>query len=189
MVAALRTSGVGAAIGFAFMQLMAVELIFVSYGVWLTEAFGATREQLGLFFGLLGLVELVGALGATLLTDRLGKRRAVLTGFASVGLLLLLLPLSEGNWWLFIPLFLLFDLCFEFSIVSIFPLVSGLSTNARATVLSLTIATIGVGRIAGSLAGPWILGQFGFWANGLLAGLLALSGVAIGLVLVREGSH
>ena len=189
MVAVLRTTGVGAAMIFAFIQLMAVELIFVSYGAWLTEAFGASSEQLGFFFGLLGLVELVGALGATLLTDRLGKRRAVLVGFASVGLLLLLLPLSEGNWLLFIPLFLLFGLCFEFSIVSVFPLVSGLSANARGTVLSLTIAMIGVGRIAGSLAGPWILVQFGFWANGLLAGLLALLGVAIGLVLVREGSH
>ena len=61
-------------------------------------------------FGLLGLFELGGSLGATLLTDRVGKRRSVLVGFAAMGALLLLLPLSEGRWGLFLTLFLLFDL-------------------------------------------------------------------------------
>ncbi len=189
ILSALRLPGVSAGLALIFLQLFAVELIFVVYGSWLSSAFRATTEQLGLIFGLLGLVELVGASAATLWTDRLGKRRAVLSGFSGVGLLMLLLPLSEGNWFFFLGLFLLFDLCFEFAIVSTFPLMSGLSRNARGSIMALTVVAIGLGRISGSLLGPRIFASIGFWSNGVLAGTAALAGVALGLLLVREGQH
>ncbi|MFV9503183.1 MAG: MFS transporter [Oscillochloridaceae bacterium umkhey_bin13] len=189
LIGAVRLPGVTAALGFILLQLFAVELVFVVYGAWLSQDFGATTGQLGQIFGLLGLVELAGAMGATLLTDRLGKRRAVLMGFAVVSLMLLLLPISEGRWFVFLPLFLGFILCFEFAIVALLPLMSGLSAQGRGTVIALAVATMGVARIAGSLAGPWLFEHIGFWANGITAGIAALLGVALGLVLLREGHN
>ena len=187
MGAALRAPSVAATLAFVTLQMCAVELIFVAYAAWLEGDFGASTQQLGLVFGLVGLAELGGALGATLFTDRVGKRRAVLLGFTATGLLMLLLPSSAGNWGLFLVLFLLFGLCFEFAIVSVFPLVSGLGAGARGTVLALAVAASGLGRIVGSLAGPRLFAGAGFWANGLLAGAIALAGVALGWALVREG--
>jgi predicted MFS family arabinose efflux permease len=97
------------------------------------------------------------------------------------------LPISSGNWALFLVLFLLFDLWFEFAIVSIFPLVSGIVPAARGTMLSLSVAAIGLGRVVGSLAGPLLWERFGFVANGLLAAGMTALGVIVCLLFVREG--
>lgn len=183
----LRRTDIMAALGLIVLQMLAAELIFVVYASWLQGDFGATTEQLGLIFGLLGFVELAGAMGATLLTDWIGKRRAVVLGFLAVALLQALLPLSGGSWWLFLTLFLLFDLFFEFAIVSSFPLISGLTKEGRGTVLALTVAAAGLGRVVGSLAGPQIFAAVGFWGNGLLAGATALVGALLCLRFVKEG--
>lgn len=184
---ALGQPGVWAALGFVVCQLLAVELIFVVYAAWLERDFAATTVQLGQVFALLGVVELAGSSAAALLTDRVGKRRAVLLGFALTAGLIGLLPLSSGSWWLFLTLFLLFDLCFEFAIVSVFPLVSGLARRGRGTVMAATVAAVGVGRVVGSLLGPRLFEGAGFWANGLAAALIAAVGVGVGALLIREG--
>lgn len=183
----LQRRDILAALGTMFFQLLAAELIFVIYATWLEHDFAATTEQIGLIFGLLGIVELGGSLAATLFTDRLGKRRAVLIGFSGVALFQALLPLSSGHWLLFLFLFLLFDLCFEFAIVSAFPLVSGLTDNGRGTVLALMVAMMGLGRVVGSLAGPALFLTIGIWGNGLLAAAGAILGVMLCFWLVPEG--
>jgi predicted MFS family arabinose efflux permease len=141
---------------------------------------------LGLVVGLLGVVELIGSLAATLFTDRIGKRRAVLGGFALVGVWLLLLPQST-SWLTFLILLLAFDLCFEFAIVSTFPLISGLSAQGRGTVLAAMTASIGGGRILGSLVAPWLSVTAGYAVNSTLAGILVLCGVGFGIIAMREG--
>ena len=83
----------------------------------------------------------------------------------------------------------MFDLCFEFAIVSAFPLVSGILPTARGTMLALSTAAVGLGRVIGSLVGPALWQQFGFAANGLLAAGLTLLGVAICFLFVREGEE
>ncbi|NNJ10474.1 MFS transporter [Chloroflexales bacterium ZM16-3] len=184
-----RRGDIRAALALIFFQMLAAELIFVVYASWLQRDFGASTEQLGLIFGLLGFVELAGSISATLFTDRIGKRRAVVIGFLCVATLQALLPLSGGSWGLFLTLFLLLDLCFEFSIVSAFPLISGLTEDGRGTVLSLMVAMSGMGRVMGSLAGPQVFTAVGFWGNGLLAGTSALIGALVCLRFVREGDH
>jgi predicted MFS family arabinose efflux permease len=174
---------------FLACALIASELVFVVYASWLQADFNATTEQLALVFGLLGFVELGGSIGAAVLVDRMGKRRTVLFAFAATGIVQALLPFSSGSWLVFLPLFLLFDLCFEFAIVSVFPLVSGILPTARGTMLALSTAAIGLGRVIGSLVGPALWQQFGFAANGLLAGGLTLLGVVICYLFVREGEE
>ncbi len=184
---ALAQPSVIAALLCMFCTLLAAELIFVVYAGWIEADFGATTEQLALVFGLLGFVELAGSSGSTLLVDRIGKRRTVLVAFSVVAMFQGLLPISAGNWGLFLLLFLLFDLWFEFAIVSVFPLVSGILPQARGTMLSLSVAAIGLGRVVGSLVGPLIWTEFGFIANGLLAATMTALGVIICLLFVREG--
>ena len=187
--ALLVQPGVVAMVAFLACALIASELVFVVYASWLQADFGATTEQLGLVFGLLGVVELAGSAGSALLVDRMGKRRTVLLAFAATAVVLALLPLSSGRWLAFLPLFLLFDLCFEFAIVSAFPLISGIAPAARGTMLALGTAAIGLGRVIGSLVGPALWQQYGFAANGLLAGGLTLLGVVICYLFVREGEE
>jgi predicted MFS family arabinose efflux permease len=62
-------------------------------------------------------------------------------------------------------------------------------TTHSGTLLALASAAIGLGRVIGSLIGPALWQQFGFAANGLLAGGLTLLGVAIGFRFVREGEE
>ncbi|NTW00008.1 MAG: MFS transporter [Oscillochloris sp.] len=186
--AMLGRSDILAALGLIFFQMLAAELIFVVYASWLQRDFAARTEQLGLIFGLLGFVELAGSTSAMLFTDRIGKRRAVVAGFLAVAVLQALLPISSGNWGLFLVLFLLFDLCFEFAIVSIFPLISGLTEHGRGTLLAMSVAASGLGRVVGSLVGPPLFIGMGFVGNGLLAGAATLSGALLCLWLVKEGT-
>lgn len=188
-LAALTQASVIGVLTLMMCTLAAIELILVVYAGWLQADFRATTEQLGLIFGILGFVELGGSLGATLLVDRLGKRRSVILGFILTALLQALLPLSSGNWALFLLLFLLLGLCFEFAIVSTFPLVSGVAPLIRGTVLALGVAAMGTGRVLGSLVGTPLWQNFGFIANGLLACGLTSLGVVVCVVFVREGEQ
>lgn len=183
----LTKPSIAAAMALMFTSLLGAELVFVVYAPWLERDFHATVEQLGMIFGLLGLVELGGSFGAALFVDRIGKRRAVIIGYLATGTLQALLPFSAGNWPLFFVLFLTFGICFEFAIVSSFPLISGLVPSARGTILSLSVAFVGGSRVIGSLLGPAIWQQLGFMANGLLAAMLSFSAVVICWRLVREG--
>lgn len=186
-LAVLKRRSVAAALAFLFCALLAYELLIVVYAGWMEAAFGATTAQIGIVFGILGFAELGGVLAVTLLVDRIGKRRATLLGFTATGLLQMLLPLSAGNWTLFVPLILLFSLCFEFALVSAFPLLSGLDPTARGAVLAFSVTAIGIGRVIGSLVGTPLWQTYGFLANGLLGCGLTLLGVLICLLFVREG--
>ncbi len=178
-----------AALVFMFCTLMAAELIFVVYAGWIEADFGATTEQLALVFGLLGFVELVGSSGSTLLVDRLGKRRTVLIAFSAVAIFQALLPISAGNWGLFLLLFLLFDLWFEFAIVSVFPLVSGILSTLAAPCSRWGSRRSGWGAWSARGSARGSGQQFGFIANGLLAATMTALGVIICLLFVREGEN
>ncbi|WP_322493714.1 hypothetical protein [Chloroflexus sp.] len=103
-----------------------------------------------------------------------------------VGVWLLLLPQS-GSWPVFLALLLAFDLCFEFAIVSTFPLISGLSAQRRGALRALMTACIGGGRIVGSLAGPWISTTTGYPITSTIAGILVLIGFGSGVLFIKEG--
>ncbi|NJM08137.1 MFS transporter, partial [Candidatus Gracilibacteria bacterium] len=185
---AIMQPNVVAGMAFIFCTLLAIELIMVVYASWLARDFGATTAQLGSIFALLGFVEIGGSLGAALFTDRIGKRRAVIGGY------LLTAPVDVGpavyvrQLVALLPVFLLYDICFEFAVVSTFPLLSELLPQARGRVIAIGVATIGLGRVVGSLLGPALFVGIGFTANGVLAALLTLLGVAICARWVYEGS-
>jgi predicted MFS family arabinose efflux permease len=183
---ALRTPSVIGVLGLLLLTACAIDLIFVVQGAWSKASFGANDAQLGQVFGLLGIAELIGSLSSTVLVDRVGKKRAVLVGYALTAAMMLFLPLSEGSWLLFLPLYFLFDLCFEFSIVASFPLVSGVAPTVRGTVMALSVLILGVGRAVGSQLGTPLWSSHGIWANAIIGAGLLLGGVLLCWALVRE---
>ncbi|HJZ49286.1 MAG TPA: MFS transporter [Roseiflexaceae bacterium] len=183
---AVRTPSVAGLIGLLLLTACAVDLIFVVQGAWSKARFGANEAQLGQVFGMLGIAELIGSLGTTVLVDRVGKKRAVLGGYLLTAGMMLALPLSEGSWLLFLPLYFLFDLFFEFSIVSSFPLASGVAPSARGTVMALSVLVIGLGRALGSQLATPLWSSYGIWANGIIGAALVVTGVLLCWALVRE---
>jgi predicted MFS family arabinose efflux permease len=72
----------------------------------------------------------------------------------------------------------LFYLTFEFTIVSLLPLMTGVLPKTRGTLLALTLASANLGRGLGSFfAAPMY--QRGFWVNALFAALVNLLAIGV----------
>jgi DHA1 family inner membrane transport protein len=183
---ALRQPRVVALLAMFSLAVCAVDMIFVIQAAWLKGSFGADDARLGQVFAMMGIAELLGAVGSTVLVDRLGKKRAVLLGFGLTAACVALLPFSDGNWLAFLPLFFCFDLLFEFAIVSSFPLASGVAPAMRASVMALAVAANGIGRAAGSLIAEPVWREFGIAASAAVAATLMLAGVLLCARFVRE---
>lgn len=183
---ALRTASVFGILALLVLSGMGVDMIFVVQGAWSKASLGATEAQLGQVFGLLGIAEFGGSIGSTLLVDRVGKKRAVLAGYGLTALAVALLPLSDGSWPLFLALYFLFDLCFEFAIVSTFPLASGVAPAVRGTLLALGVLMVGLGRAVGSQIAEPLWSSQGIGVLGLASAALIAVGVLLCWRLVRE---
>lgn len=183
----LLTAPIVGAISMAMLMILATEFIFITYASWLEQDFGATVNQIGSVAVLMGIAELVGSGVSALFVDRIGKRRSVLMGLVLCCVSQFALPFSAGNWPLFLLLFLLFDLSFEFGIVSYFPLISAQLPQARATVMAISAASLGLARVIGSLLSPVLWNLGGFTLNALFAAACAFISIVVCLSLVREG--
>jgi MFS family permease len=103
---------------------------------------------------IIGLSELGGEGLVIGFVDRLGKHRAVTIGLIANGLAALaLLWLGRSLTGAMAGLFL-FYITFEFTIVSAMPLMTEVFPAARATFMSMFIASTALGRSFGSLAAP-----------------------------------
>ncbi len=141
----------------SFLLTMALELPFIVYGAWLETSFGLSLSALGLASIIVGLAEATAEVGTALLTDRLGKRRSVLTGLVGLGASLLLLPgLATLGLAAALVGVTVVMLTFEFAIVSLLPLATELAPGERASLLSLNVTAFSLGRIAGAAGGGWL---------------------------------
>lgn len=164
------------------------ENIFVVYGAWMESQFGLAIAALGLASMIIAVAELAAEASSAGLVDRLGKRRAVLGGLALGAVAYLLLsPLARslGGALLGITLVVL---TFEFAIVSMLPLVSGLAPGARGTLLAVNVAAMSFGRMVGSLSGPRLWSQWGLSANAVVSAGMVLVALLILGMGVREKS-
>jgi predicted MFS family arabinose efflux permease len=160
----------------SFLLTAANENIFVVYGAWMENQFGLAITALGLASIVIAVAELVAEVSSAGLVDRMGKRRAVIGGLALGAIAYLLLPPLAGNLAGALLGITLVVLTFEFTIVSMLPLVSELVTDARGTLLAVNVAAMSFGRVVGSLSGPRLWTQGGLWANTLLsAGMMLMA--------------
>jgi predicted MFS family arabinose efflux permease len=77
-------------------------------------------------------------------------------------------------------------LTFEFTIVSMLPLVSELAPDARGTLMAVNVAAMSLGRMVGSLSGPRLWTRWGLQATALASAGVVLVALLILWIGVRE---
>jgi len=136
---------------------LAIEIPFIVYGAWLEAAFGLSLTALGLASTVVGLADAAAELGASVITDRLGKRRSVLVGLLGLAASLVALPwLSRLGLAMALTGVVLMLLTFEFGVVSLLPLMTELAPDARASLTSLNLTAFSLSRILAAFVGGWL---------------------------------
>ncbi len=173
----------GALTGLLFSA--ANEVVGVVYGLWLETDFALQVAALGAATMVIGLAELLGEGMVAGLADRLGKLRAVSLGLAANSLTALLLPFIGGRLTGALFGLFLFFLTFEFTIVSMIPLMTEILPQARATTMAGFIMGLALGRALGAPLGPPLF-AYGLLANCAFAVGANLLALGVLRAFVRE---
>lgn len=149
---------------------VANESINLVFGVWMENAFGFKVIALGGTAAVIGFAELGGEVLVGGFVDRLGKTRAVTVGLVLNSLAALSFPvLGRHAAGAVVGLFL-FYITFEFTLVSIIPLMTEIMPRSRATLMAFNVAALSLGRALGDLLAPPL---FNTW------GIVACAGAAV----------
>ena len=135
-----------AALSVALWTTVANEIVNLVFGVWLEDSFGLQIAALSASAAVIGISELGGEGLVALFYDKLGKERAVGFGLAANSVAALLLPLlGQTTFGALLGLFL-FYITFEFTLVSVIPMMTEIMPSARATLMSFNVAALSLGR-------------------------------------------
>ncbi len=161
------------------------EVVNLIFGVWLEDSFGLQIAALGAASAVIGLSELGGEGLVAAFVDRLGKPRAIgfgLAGNCLAAIALFFLGRTQAG--ALAGLFF-FYITFEFTLVSVIPMMTEVLPSARATLMAFNVASLSLGRALGDLLAPRLY-LWGFWSVVLgavifnLFALLALRKVKTG---------
>ncbi len=147
---------------------MSNELVNFVFGVWLEDSFGLKLAALGAAAAAIGIAEFGGEGLVVATVDRLGKTNALLIGLAANTAAAAVLPLAGRTTLTAIGGLALFYLTFEYTVVSMLPVMSEILPRVRATLLAFYAASFSLGRALGSLASPRLY-ALGFPAVALAA--------------------
>ncbi len=152
-----------AAISIGLLVSAANEVVNIVFGLWLEDSFRLQIAALGTASAIIGLSELGGEGMVFALVDRLGKVRATGFGILVNCIAAVLLPLVGRTQVGAMAGLFLFYITFEFTIVSIIPLITEVLPGARVTMLSFAGAGHSVGRAVGAWLAPTLYGiGFGY---------------------------
>jgi predicted MFS family arabinose efflux permease len=182
----MRRPIVWAAVAYVGLAMGANELILIVYGDWMETGFGLSLATLGLAAGVIGTAEIVGELFAGWSVDRFGKRPVIITtGLLNVAMYLIIPYTGYSLSAALASLFALF-LFFEITVVGGIPLLTEIAPDARAVLLSTTMAAGGLGRATGAWLGPIIWQNAGLEGTGLAGALCMLAATLILARWMRE---
>ncbi len=186
--AVLRNVPALAGISIALWATAGNELVNLIFGVWLEDSFGLQIAALAGASAVIGLSELSGEGLVALLTDRIGKPRALFLGLLANSAAAVLLPfIGRTEIGALIGLFL-FYITFEYVLVSHVPMMTELVPGARATVMAFNVTGHSLGRAIGAFLAPFIYRQFGFLFVALLAVVFNILGLLALRSLQKDGS-
>lgn len=180
---ALRAPGALAVLLFMALILCAYDMFLIVQAPWLEQTLMINEAQLGQLFALAGIGELFGSMGVALLGDRIGIRRSAAVSFVLAAACIVLMPMAGERWEWLLPTYVFFFVVVEYGIVATFPLASAVAPLARGTMLALSTASTGGGRVVASLiATPlWLSYGIGWMvataAAIMLAALLLLASI------------
>lgn len=130
------------------------ELVNLVFGVWLEDSFGLKLTALGATAAVIGLAEFGGESLVVATVDRLGKTRALMIGLAANAAMALALTQAGRTVAAALIGLALFYLTFEYTVVSMLPVMSEILPQARATLLAFYAASFSLGRAIGALISP-----------------------------------
>jgi predicted MFS family arabinose efflux permease len=137
------------------------EVVNLIFGVWLEDAFALKIAALAGASAVIGFAELGGEGLVALYVDKLGKHRAVAIGLIANSFSALLLAfIGRTSTGALVGLFL-FYITFEFTLVSIIPMMTEVLPEARATVMAFNVAGESLGRAIGAPLAPFLY-HYGF---------------------------
>jgi predicted MFS family arabinose efflux permease len=156
---------------FGGLSLMAgaMQLVIVVHGVWLQDHFGLSTTGLGLSSVVLGLAELTGAGLTVAFTDRLGKRRAMLSGLVPMAAAAVLLGRATPSAGAALGLLAIGVVGFETAFISALPLLSELNPRARAATLGRAFLWLTLARGLATLVATRLYEHAGMTAVGALS--------------------
>ena len=169
---------------YAFLFNLAMDNLFVVYGVWLEQAFGLSLLAVGVGTSVIGAAELAGEFLTAGLADRFGLKRAAIGGAALCILTYALLPFAAATVRLALGMLFVHFCIFEMTIVTILSLATELAPQTRATMVAAYYAAAGLGRVGGVLLGGPIWLALGIVGTGLTSAavtVLALAALVWGL--------
>jgi predicted MFS family arabinose efflux permease len=164
----------------------AVQLVVVVEGVWFEDAFGFSTARIGVAVLFIGIAELIGSLGSSRLTDRVGKRRSMVIGALVMMPAMAALGLVGSHAALGIVAVSVGTLGFEYALVSAFPLVAELDTAARGTMFTFMLAAGTAMRGVADVVGATLYDAGGIAAVGLTSAAVVAVVLGLLVVAVRE---
>jgi predicted MFS family arabinose efflux permease len=179
-----------AALLVGFLITVSNEVVNLVFGVWMEEVFGLQILALGAASAVIGFSELGGEGLVAAFSDRLGKERAIAIGLALNSAAAVALPLVSQTVAGALAGLFFFYLTFEFTLVSLIPMLTEILPAARATLMAAASAALSLGRAAGALLAPQLY-LLGFQANAaaaLLLNLLALAALAFLIAKLKARS-
>jgi predicted MFS family arabinose efflux permease len=171
-------------VGHAFLFNLAMDNLFVVYGVWLEEAFKLSLLAVGVGTSVIGAAELAGELLTAGMADRVGLKRAAIGGVGLCVLTYALLPFAAATAPLALAMLFVHFCFFEMSVVTILSLATELLPQSRATMVAAYYAAAGLGRVGGALLGGPVWLALGIVGTGLVSAAvtaMALAALAWGL--------
>ncbi len=169
-------AAVGALVFFFFIGI-ANDNIFVIYASWLEDSFSLGIVALGIGTSVIGVAEIIGEVITALFADRIGLKRAVITGVTLSMISFVVLPFFDSSlFWALAALFLIF-VTFEFTIVCSLSLCTELAPGSRATMMSGVFASAGIGRVIGAMIGGPVWLKSGLWGIGAVSAICTLLGL------------
>lgn len=188
---AFRANGAStwATIGVMGFLVLAGMNVSTVYGAWLQAEYGLDATALGATAVVVGAADLTASVLVSIAADRWGKRRSVLGGLLLSVATYALLPALNVGLAPALAGIALMRFAFEFSIVSLIPLLSEQAPTERGKALGLGAVVGLAGASVASVSGPWALTHLG--VAGLAGISLAATAGCIGLVAawVNEGTH
>ncbi len=182
----LRSPAARAALLVSLLLLAANEVVNLVFGAWLEQSFGFKLAALGAASALIGFSEMGGEISGGVLSDRLGRKKAVIAGMSLIVLVSAALPFIGRTSFGAIAGLFLFYLAFEFADIAIISIMNGLIPEARATLMGANVAAMSLGRMLGNLMAPFLF-AVGFWLNSVAAIVLTLLAL-IALTGIKEKS-
>lgn len=164
-------------IGFGFFFSLANDSLFVVFGAWMESTFGLGLSSLGFATAVIGIAELAGESLTVLFSDRVGLRRAAITGAVMTTIAYLLLMVTGQSLTLALVVLFIVFLTFEFTIVTCISLSTELHPSARATMMAGYYAFAALGRVGGALSGGLIWTFLGWHSVCLFSAILNALGV------------